>query len=262
MRSMITRVVILVLTVILAIPVTALTPSGNTSQAPWSDVAVAAKGKKHKKHQKPGSRAVSRTERQPVTQTFTSTQALAILNGATGIDIRPASPYPSAIKVSGLNNGVITDVNLILSDLTHSDPGGLDILLASSDGRRALVMSDRGNVEGVMNIDLMIDDEAAVELPDRNLTSGTYRPTNSGPDFDDGFEPPAPAPNGNLNLNAFDGANPNATTNLWVMDDGAGDVGSIACWPLQITAEADVEVKQRVSNGKDAKNRGKHKRAC
>ena len=117
---MTTRILILMFIVALAIPVTALTRPGETSPAPWSDAAVAAKGKKHRnrvKQRKPGT--VIRTIRQPVTQTFASTTPITI-PAAPGMTNGQASPYPAVITVNGFANGTITDVNLILSDITNS----------------------------------------------------------------------------------------------------------------------------------------------
>jgi hypothetical protein len=222
---MFTRIVMLMFIVTLAIPIGTFTPPGETHPSPWGAIAVEAKGKKHKKHEKkdkPQFTTVTRTIRQPVTQTFTSTAPLTIPSGApTTTDKGPANPYPSAIAVSGLSNGAITDVNLILTDLTHTHHDDLDILLSASNGRQALVMSDVGDASNVADIDLILDDEAAASMPyqggtTNDLSSGTYRPTDidrsavTGPDT---FAAPAPAPDGHAALSTFDGANPNGIGN-------------------------------------------------
>jgi hypothetical protein len=258
---MFTRIVMLMLIAVLALPVTTLTRPAETSQAPWGDIAVAAKGKKHKntkKDKQPKSQTVVHTERQSVTQTFTSTGPITIPNGAPTTDKGPANPYPSAIEVNGFTNGVITDVNLILTDVTHAHASDIDILLSADDGRRALVMSDRGVGEQVINLDLTLDDEAAAEVPETGLTSGTFRPTNSGSN-DDTFAAPAPAPNGNVSLSTFDGADPNGNWHLWVMDDAFFDYGDIGEWTLQITAETDVQVQEQIQ-AKDKKHNKKGKK--
>jgi subtilisin-like proprotein convertase family protein len=266
---MFTRIVMLMLIAMLAFPVTTLTPPGESHQAPWSQSAVAAKGKKqkHKHHKK--VKTATRTIRQPMTQTFTSTQAITIPNGAPTTDKGPATPYPSAIAVSGLTNGTITDVNLILTDLTHQHHDDLDILLSASNGRQALVMSDVGDASNVADIDLILDDEAAASMPYQggttsDLSSGTYRPTDidrsavTGPDT---FAAPAPAPDGHAALSTFDGANPNETWQLWVMDNNGGDYGDLTGWALQITAEVDVQVPDQVkTKHKKHKKHGKKRR--
>lgn len=257
---MFTRIVMLLLIVMLALPVATLTRPIDTAQSPWSNVAVAAKGKHHKKQQKPGTRTGTRTERQTVTQTFTSTAPLTI------IDEDKANPYPATVAVSGMPNGVITDVNLLLNDLTHTTPRDIDLLLSASGGRRALVLSDvgpggLGQEDAVTNIDLTLDDEAGTPLPvTGQLFSGTFQPTNLVVAGDtDAFAAPAPAPDGNVALNTFDGADPNGTWQVWVMDDVGGDEGTITSWALQITAEVDVQVQEQAPVTK-AKQGKKHKK--
>jgi subtilisin-like proprotein convertase family protein len=217
---------------------------------------MAAKGKHHKK--KAHKKAKTRTVRQPVTQTFTSTAPLTI---PFSFEKGHANPYPATIAVSGLTQGTITDVNLIFTDLTHTHHDDLDILLSASNGRQALVMSDVGHSSNVKDIDLTLDDEAAAALPQRedDVTSGTFRPTNNVGFNADTFAAPAPALNGNVALSGFDGADPNGTWQLWVMDSDGGtgneDIGS---WALQITAEVDVDGPDRAKGKKHRK--GKRRR--
>lgn len=59
------RILLVTLMVTLALPLTTLAAPGTTSQAPWGDSAVAAKGKKRKNPRRPKTRS---TERQTVTQ--------------------------------------------------------------------------------------------------------------------------------------------------------------------------------------------------
>lgn len=241
---MLARIVMLIVIVSLAIPLSALTPSATTGQAPWREAAVAAKGTKPKR--KPKKRAstpqfttVTRTVRQPLTKTFTSTVPLTIPKGAPGVTSGASDPYPATIEVSGFANGTITDVNLILEDFTHPDPQEVDILLTRSSGRQAMVMSDAGGVFAT-DVDLTLDDEAAAPLPNGELVSGTYRPTFNRTTASDDFAPPAPAHNGSVKLRTFDGADPNGTWQLWVMDNGNNYTGDIAGWALEITAEVDA----------------------
>src|SRR5262249_47926921 len=153
----------------------------------------------------------------------TSTDPISIPNGALAANEGPGNPYPATINVSGFTNGTITDVNLILNDFTHTFSADADFLLSAGDGRRALVMSDAGNHD-ISDVDLILDDEAASPLPESNLTSGTFRPADI--DFnetEDVFAAPAPAPDTNVALSTFDGANPNGAWQLWVTDDDRGD---------------------------------------
>jgi subtilisin-like proprotein convertase family protein len=255
---MFTRIVMLMLIAVLALPVTTLTRPGDTSQAPWTEIAVAAKRKHHKKKDHKKAQTATRTVRQTVTQTFTSTGLITIPDGPSGTKSIQAVPYPSAIAVTGFANGVITDVNLILEDFTHQYVGDVDILLSNGDGRRALVMSDVSE-DPITSIDLTLDDEAAASVPTSRPASGVFRPTDladpSGPDT---FAAPAPAPDGSLALSTFDGANPNGIWQVWVMDDaGGGDHGAIGGWGLQITAEVDVQVPDQ-ANETPHKKHNKH----
>jgi hypothetical protein len=281
---MFSRFVIIMLVAMLAMPVATLTRPADSGPTPWGEVAVAAKGKNHNKHKDkhkkddrkkrkqtddpqittepfvstepppaPVVTTVTRTIRQPITQTFSSAGTITIPNGAPGVTKGPANPYPSIVSVSGFTNGVITDVNLVLTDFTHLSPRDVDLLLSSSDGRRALVLSDVPNVIGdVVNIDLTLDDEAPTPLPTTSqLQTGAYQPFDHQPGGDP-FAAPAPAPDGAVALRVFDGADPNGTWQLWVMDDAGDDVGTIGGWALQITAEVDVQVQEQVVNVPDA----------
>jgi hypothetical protein len=226
----------------------------------FAALAADAKKKRDKRNKKPKSKTVTRTVRQLVTQTFASAVPITIPNGAPTNLSGPANPYPSTIAVSGFSNGVITDVNLILNDFTNTFPADVDLLLSHSDGRRALVMSDAGTSYDVTDIDLTLDDEAPAAMPDDQLTSRSYRPTNLENSDDDPFAAPAPALDGNVALSTFDGANPNGTWRLWAMDNSPPDHGDIGGWSLQITAEADVQVQERVPVTKAKKHKKGKKR--
>ena len=256
---MFTRIIMLMFVAMLALPVATLTQSGDSSHAPWSNGAVAAKGKKHKKS-KPTSRTITRTARGPVTQTFTGTGPIVIPKEGSSSDKGSADPYPVTIEVSGMPNGVITDVDLLLFDVTHVQPEDIDILLAKDDGRRALVMSDVGRNNAITNVDLTLDDEAAASMPasifDPPLDSESYQPTNFTQPVDvDDFAAPAPAPNGSVALSTFDGTNPNGMWQLFVMDDESALVGDIRTWALRITAEVDVPGPNHAKHKKHKKGR-------
>jgi subtilisin-like proprotein convertase family protein len=168
-----------------------------------------------------------------VTKRFSNTAAIQIP------DSGQATPYPSEIEVSGLNRGKIRDVNLSLNSFSHTHPDDVDVLLVGPQGQNAIVMSDAGGGTNVSNITLTLDQEAASALPNNNqLQSGRYEPNNYGPDGDDAFPAPAPAPRGGSSLSIFDGTQPNGTWQLFVVDDAAVDIGEIAGgWTLTIKAK-------------------------
>src|SRR5215216_1046248 len=168
-EPMISRLLIIIFLVTLALPITTLTPSGDPGQVPWSDSAAAAKGKQHKKPRRPQTTTVTRT--------VLGGEAIT-MPGEPGTTAGPAAPYPATIDVSGFANGVITDVDLLLLGVSHGAPEDLDILLSKDDGRRALVMSDVGQNIPVRDIKLTLDDEATASLPQSQLIDGIFQPTD------------------------------------------------------------------------------------
>ena len=164
--------------------------------------------------------------------------------GTRAIAPGKATSYPSEISVSGVGPSV-TDVNVTISGLTHSWPDDIGLLLVSPAGQSAVLMTDSGgdgDLHPVSNINLTFDDEATTALPDSDqLTSATYRP-NQGTIADHGgclapesFPDPAPASPYGTTLSVFDDSDPNGAWKLYVIDDSAGDTGSISGWSLDIS---------------------------
>jgi subtilisin-like proprotein convertase family protein len=145
----------------------------------------------------------------------------------------PASPYPSTIIVSNLA-GAVTKVTATLSNLSHTYPDDLDILLVGPTGTNVMLMSDAGGLTDLVGVNLTFDDQATNLLSDSGvITSGTYQPTN----FATGDVLPSPAPLSPFgpNLAGFKGQNPNGTWQLFVYDDFGSDTGSLNNgWSLQI----------------------------
>jgi hypothetical protein len=102
-----------------------------------------------------------------------------------------ASPYPSSITVAGVT-GSVSKVTVALSQLSHTYPDDLDILLIGPAGQTVLIMSDVGGGNALNNVNLTFDDDAAGSLPDATqIVTGTYKPTNIG--AGDTFPSPAPS---------------------------------------------------------------------
>ncbi len=165
-----------------------------------------------------------------LTQSFTS-PAISINHYGT------ASPYPSAIEVSGLG-GVIVKATVTLSNLTHTWPDDLDILLVGPRGQKLMLMSDAGYGYGLAGVTLIFDDAAAGFLPDNaQISAGPCRPSAYEPG--DVLSSPAPAGPYATNLSVFNGTDPNGTWQLFVYDDSSGDSGSVANgWTLRLTVAA------------------------
>lgn len=147
-----------------------------------------------------------------------------------------ATPYPSGITVSGVT-GTVTKVTVTLPDVSHTSPDDLDILLVGPLGQKVLLMSDAGEATDLVNASLTFDDAAPFAMPDGpGIASGTYKPSS----YQSGevFPAPAPGPPYGTALSVFNGANPNGTWSLYVVDDDGLDQGTIAGWRLNITTFA------------------------
>ncbi|GAA1980087.1 hypothetical protein GCM10009777_11900 [Microbacterium pumilum] len=171
--------------------------------------------------------------------TFTNSAAIAIPATGSPDQIGPASPYPSAITVSGMA-GAVTAVQVVFHGLTHSTLNDVDAMVVAPSGQNLVVLSDIGDPATLAlasNATLTFDDAAAAGVPAGNVPTGTYRPTNGG--AAESFPAPAPAPSAQTTLaGAFTGINPNGVWQLFIVDDATGDVGSMAGgWSLVITTE-------------------------
>jgi subtilisin-like proprotein convertase family protein len=146
----------------------------------------------------------------------------------------PAATYPSSITVSSrAAHGRISKLRVVLSNVTHTHPDDLDVLLQGPDGQTVLLMSDAGGSTDVRGRTLVFQDGARGLPDDAVLRGGTYRPTNYG--TPDHFLGPAPAgPYGNT-LARWNNTNPEGVWKLWIMDDLGGDAGLIGNWALEIS---------------------------
>ena len=175
----------------------------------------------------------------------------------SGCPSEKASPYPSTIAVSGLS-GTVSDVNVVLRDLTYPlKPADADIMVVAPGGRAVILMSDACGDNSDANenpvsspITLTFDDEAAALLPaDGVCTTGSFRPVDDDDDAeefgfhmqpDDTFTDGPAAPAGTQPLSSFDGIDANGTWSLYLVDDGpndpnaSGTAGRIGGWTLSV----------------------------
>lgn len=149
-----------------------------------------------------------------------------------------ATPYASVINVSGLT-GVISNLKVSLTGLSHTNTPDIDILLVSPNGKGSVLLSDAGNFSVVSGVNLIFDDTAAsnVGVP---IVSGTFMPTDISAGAIETFPNPAPLRPyhnfGQNQLSNFNGYNPNGEWRLFVIDDAAGNSGSISGgWSIDIT---------------------------
>jgi subtilisin-like proprotein convertase family protein len=167
----------------------------------------------------------------PGAASFTSAAGLTI--PSSGV----ANPYPLPLTVSGLPAGA-TVSSVRLNNLNHTWTGDIDVAISGPGGvgtQAVMLLSDLGaggNFDAV-NTTLTFSDAAAGPVPAQNpIPSGTYRPTNSGAVND---VMPAPGPNLNVAnpvLTALNGPTMNGTWNLWINDQVAGDVGTLASYTI------------------------------
>jgi subtilisin-like proprotein convertase family protein len=143
----------------------------------------------------------------------------------------PGTPYPSPVTVTG--EGIVTDVNVRISNFTHDFPQDADILLIGPGGQSTLLLSDAGGAAPASNVDLVFDDEAPGTAPDP-LVSGSYRPTDVPDPFPDLFPSPAPDAPFDSVLSVFDNTLPNGVWSLYVVDDDPGAGGHITGWRVSI----------------------------
>ena len=173
----------------------------------------------------------------PATLTYANT------NGIVIPQFGPASPYPSAILVSGLTNlqggNLLVDkVTVTLNGFAHTFPHDVDALLASPSGQELIFMGHAGGYYGVSNLTLTFDDAATQSLPTSQLVSGTYLPTDYLPVASFPDLPPASAADV---LSLFNGSNPNGYWSLYIYDDTPGNAGVITGgWSLGLTALSTV----------------------
>jgi subtilisin-like proprotein convertase family protein len=130
--------------------------------------------------------------------------------------IPDAATTTSTLIVS--NHGTITDVNALLSNITHTWVSDLDIFLISPFGTTVMLTTDNGSA-GDNYINTVFDDSAAASITTILAPfTGTFRPEGL--------------------LSAFNGQDAFGTWTLRVTDDSVGDTGTINNWGLNITGVA------------------------
>ena len=169
-------------------------------------------------------------------QTFTNSTSIAV--PAAGTLQGPASPYPSAISVSGAGSQ-LTSISVTVSNFTHLYPADVDMLLVGPQGQNVMLMSDVGTFFPVAGLTFTFNNTASTSMPSGSmLMSGTFAPTNFDPVGNvDGFPAPAPlvGPYGS-SFAPFLNTDPNGTWSLYIVDDVAGNDGQFAGgWAMTIT---------------------------
>ncbi len=171
---------------------------------------------------------------------FGATFGGSYLNQTTillGTVAAPPGPYPSSITVANLP-GLIANVSVILTNVSHAVPDDIDVLLVGPGGQKLVLMSDAGGDNAANFIRLSFSDDFTASLPDSTrILTGTYKPTNYG--ANDAFPAGAPVAPYDSAFSIFDGTNPNGVWRLYATDDVFGNAsGSIGGWHLNIATVA------------------------
>ena len=169
----------------------------------------------------------------------------------TVVTLGPADRYPATLNVQGLS--ALTDISVTLRDVSHGYVADLDVLLVGPQGQSVLLMSDAGGTTSLDHATLSFH-TGSPSLPDATqILTGTYGPTDFvGNDGKDVFPAPAPSTH-TLNLSSFIGTSPNGEWKLFINDDQADDVGTVAKgWSLTLftkdgRAVFDQRCRQRAS---------------
>src|SRR4028119_1601343 len=193
------------------------------------------------------------------TTTTTTNPNNITLNSGNSVYNVLATPYPSAINVSGVTGKVdsvtITLNNVNTSSSARSEAQNINLLLVGPGGENVVLMSQVPSA-ALTNVTLKFDDNAAsflssfplVPVPP-NIASGTYKPTNySLNGYGDVYPTPLiEAPEGpyGSTLSVFNKTNPNGTWQLYAVDanqensnaSNATNPGIIASWSVDIATD-------------------------
>ncbi|HKX62272.1 MAG TPA: proprotein convertase P-domain-containing protein [Verrucomicrobiae bacterium] len=168
-----------------------------------------------------------------------SNPAFITINDSTNTPTK-ATPYPSPLPVAGMP-GLITGISVTLSNVNHSFPGDIEVLLVGPNGQSALLMANAGTTLDVTNVTITFSDFASKPLPKtEQIVSGSYNPTYYNLALPS-WPPPAPSGPYPTNLSVFHGTAANGTWNLFVADDSRVDGGNISQgWSLTLVTAANV----------------------
>jgi subtilisin-like proprotein convertase family protein len=151
-------------------------------------------------------------------------------------DSGPASAYPSSVTLSGLPPQ-IAKVTVTLKGLTHDEPNDLDVMLVGPANKQVTLMSDAGGISSVSNLEITFDDDVWGFIPDETVLSSLASQPADYEGLGDPFPAPAPANISSTDLKVYRGENPNTTWRLYVVDDAAGNAGTISGgWCLRVTS--------------------------
>jgi uncharacterized repeat protein (TIGR01451 family) len=184
---------------------------------------------------------------------------------ALGNTVGDAAPYPSRVFVSGLS-GTVSQLTVTLKGVSYSQSQDIDALLVGPGGQSLILVANAGPNNGgtISNVTLTLDDGAGSTLAQSAVwgtpgTTVTSRPVNYGGVNETWGSPapagpygnPGPAGSGTATLaTQFNGANPDGTWSLYVVDTAGGDgSGAIAGgWCANILTAAAAATNTTISS--------------
>ncbi|HEX3720205.1 MAG TPA: proprotein convertase P-domain-containing protein [Verrucomicrobiae bacterium] len=178
----------------------------------------------------------------PVVTTFWNTGRIDIPNKiyVPEPDAGPANPYPSLLTVSNIT-GFVSDVAITVSNMSHSYPNDVSMLVVGPDGQDvALMVNAAAQAEaGMVDETLIFDQGASNALPAfGQIVAGAYRPADYAPSYSFSNAPAGPY---TTNLDAFSGVSPDGVWSLYAYDNSVGDAGGISNgWAVTITTITPV----------------------
>ena len=144
----------------------------------------------------------------------------------TGVNVNPtyaSTDVPKAIPdnttvtstIAVADDKVIQDLNVTITNITHTYDGDLDIFIIAPDAAEVELSTDNGGT-GENYVDTVFDDSAATSITSGAAPfTGTFKPEGS--------------------LASFNGKNATGTWTLEVADDAGGDTGTLNGWSITFT---------------------------
>ncbi len=172
---------------------------------------------------------------------YANPRSLLIPAGAPATTSGPASVYPTAVTVDGLE-GSVRSLRVMVSGLNHSYQRDTRMVLQGPGGQTCMLYGNCGDSSDWANADLIFDDAGpSLPLSETALVPGTYHPTTATAFsfYLPNLVAPAPAGPYGSALAVFNGTNPNGEWKLWIEDPAGGDTGSLTGgWSLIINGQS------------------------
>jgi subtilisin-like proprotein convertase family protein len=137
--------------------------------------------------------------------------------------------------------GKVTKVVVSLTELSHTNPADLDIMIQAPTGEYIFLMSDACGSSDITSATWNFSDAAFSQMSTTALSCAdpSERPSNVNSDINDGPDTWATAPGAapGLSFSVLNGKRENGRWKLFARDDTPGLSGSIGGWSVQIETD-------------------------